>query len=98
MIKETVLNKEGNKTFTILTNTNEKEVVRNLLYYLWNKQINKNKNIRIKYYYNYSDTQTIEIVDTTIGTTYIRRFEGIPTKMGTLDTDRLLQEDECGST
>ena len=65
--------------------------------FLWRKTILKEKNLRIKYSYNYSDTQTITFVenyenyDGTITTTEYR-FLNVPTNMGYLDIYRMEEQ------
>jgi len=70
--------------------TDEKINILQLTSFLYQKTILKAYNIKIRYSYNYSDTQTIEIVqtyhncdDTITKTKYI--FYNIPTNLGYLD-------------
>lgn len=70
--------------------TDEKTNILQLTSFLYQKTILKAYNIRIKYNYNYSDTQKIEIVqtyhnyDNTITKTKYT-FYNIPTNLGCLD-------------
>lgn len=69
------------------------DIVSNLMYYLYAKQVNRVKGITIKHKYNYTDKQTIRILDKRECLNkreYI--FEGIPTKWGSLDTYEMLKE------
>ena len=73
----------------------ETQNIKQLTAFLWRKAIQKS-NIRIKYSYNYSDTQTITFVekyenyDGTITTTEYE-FSNVPTNMGYLDIYKLGQ-------
>lgn len=75
-----------------LTNTWEDQtsIVLQLTAFLYRKTIQKSKNLKITYEYNYSDYQTVivkesyENYDHTITNTWFE-FENIPTKMGYLD-------------
>lgn len=75
-----------------LTNTWEDQtnIILQLTAFLYRKTIQKSRNLKITYKYNYSDTQTIiiresyENYDHTITNTWFE-FENIPTNMGYLD-------------
>ena len=75
-----------------LVNTweNHEQNVKQLTAFLWRKTILKSRNLRIKFSYNYSDTQTITFVekyenyDGTITTTEFK-FLNVPTNLGYLD-------------
>lgn len=64
--------------------------VKQLTAFLWRKAVLKSSNLRIKYSYNYSDTQTISFIekyenyDKTITTTEYK-FLNVPTNLGYLD-------------
>lgn len=64
--------------------------VKQLTAFLWRKTVMKSSNLRIKYSYNYSDTQTITFIekfenyDNTV-TTFEFKFLNVPTKLGYLD-------------
>lgn len=64
--------------------------VKQLTCFLWRKTILKSSNLRIKYSYNYSDTQTISFIekyenyDGSITTTEYK-FYNVPTNLGYLD-------------
>ena len=63
-----------------------------LLYFLFEIQIHKSKRYKIKYTYNYSDAQTIEITDVIDG--YIHRFTNVPTIQGYLYDDKLIKNQQ----
>ena len=68
--------------------------VKQLTAFLWRKTILKSSNLRIKYSYNYNDTQTITFVekyenyDGTITTTEYK-FLNVPTNLGYLDINNI---------
>lgn len=93
-MKEILLKKEGRKEIELFTCTDETNVTKKLLYYFWMKQINKVKYLRFKYYNNYTDKQTLDVIDNSLDTTYITRFVDIPTKMGILDTEKIMEKGE----
>ena len=69
---------------------NHDQNIKQLTEFLWRKTILKEKNLRIKYSYNYSDTQTITFIDkyeNCDGTTETieYKFLNVPTNMGYLD-------------
>ena len=68
---------------------NETTAIIRLLYFLFEIQINKRKQFTIKYKYNHSDVQTIEIKDNS--NNYIHRFTNIPTIQGYLYDDKLIK-------
>lgn len=74
----------------INVSTNHEENAKQLTSFLWRKAVLKSNNLRIKYQYNYSDTQTITFVEkyenydgTTTTTEY--KFLNVPTNLGYLD-------------
>lgn len=75
---------------TIVRHTNSTIAQTELLQFFWMITINKSKNYRIKYNYNYSNLQTIEIIDKQ--TQYIHRFENVPVNMGIINSNELLKE------
>ena len=93
-MKEIFLKKEGKKEVELFTNENETEVLKKLTYYLWAKQINNMKHLKFKYNYNYTDKQTLDIIDNSLDTVYIIRITDIPTTMGILDTNKILKGGE----
>ena len=64
--------------------------IKQLTAFLWRKAVLKSNNLRIKYSYNYSDTQTITFIekyqnyDNTITTTEYK-FLNVPTNLSYLD-------------
>ena len=78
-----------NKTL-IFETTDVKTIINNLMYYTFTKAVNNNKQIKIKYKYNYSDIQTITIVEKSELNKREIVISGIPTKMGTLDAYKIL--------
>lgn len=82
--------KGNNKKELVNVWEDEQTNILQLTAFLYRKTILKSSNLKIKYSYNYSDTQSIEIVesyenyDGTITKTYFN-FENIPTSMGYLD-------------
>lgn len=76
---------------------NHNQNIKQLTAFLWRKTILKANNLRIKYSYNYSDTQTITFVekyenyDGTIETTEYK-FLNVPTNMGYLDIYRMEEQ------
>jgi len=75
---------------------NEKTNLLQLTAFLWRKQILKS-NIRISYSYNYSDTQTLKVIEsyTNYDNSITRTefiFYNIPTNMGYLDIYKLESE------
>ena len=94
--------KENNKKELVNTWEDERTNVLQLTAFLWRKYIMKSSNLKIKYNYNYSDMQTIEIIesyenyDKTITKTFYV-FENVPTGLGYLDIYKIeknLQESE----
>lgn len=77
-----------NKTL-IFETTDTKTIIYNLMYYTFTKAVN-NKQIKIKYKYNYSDIQTITIVEKSELNKREIVISGIPTKTGTLDAYKIL--------
>lgn len=77
-------------TNNIVRHTNTTVAQTELLQFLWLITINKSKTYKIKYNYNYSNIQTIDIVDNE--TKYIHRFINVPVKMGVIDSDKLQKE------
>jgi hypothetical protein len=63
---------------------------RELLSYLWLVYVVKSKNYKVKYSYNYSNTQTITFVDKL--NNYKHEFTNVPVKMGLIDIDKLKAE------
>ena len=61
-MKYELIKNENNKKIILITNKNEKEVIKKLTYELWLKYIQKAKYMKVKYKYNYSDFQTIEFI------------------------------------
>lgn len=84
-MKLTIENPNGDKIYQCIDNA---KVIGELLGILFNKTIVKSKGTRIKYQYNYSNEQKI-IIAWPNGTKSI--FEGIPTKLGYLDTDKIIK-------
>ena len=84
--------KEGKKETVLIKNENNQEATERLLYELYIRQVNKMQKRSIRYRYNYTDTQTIDFIDKSIGKIYIVRISGIPTTLGILDTNKLHQE------
>lgn len=78
-----------NKKLVNTWNDHEQNV-KQLTAFLWRKAVLKSNNLRIKYGYNYSDTQTITFIekyenyDNTITTTEYK-FLNVPTNLGYLD-------------
>jgi len=73
------------------TSEEKQDVINNLLFYCY-EIATKNKSYSLRYNYNYSDLQTIKIIDKT--STLNKReiiFYNIPTKWGFLDTDTILK-------
>lgn len=90
MLKFELIRIENKKQVVILTNRCKNDVIKKLLYYLWLTKVNQVKYIKMKYTYNYTDSQTIEFVDTSSKTqTYIYKFSNIPTNWGILNIDKL---------
>lgn len=80
----------------------EKQNILQLTAFLYRKTILKSSNLKIKYNYNYSDSQTITFIDSytnydgTITKTYYE-FLNIPTNLGYLDIYKIaknLEESE----
>ena len=74
----------------IVRHTNTTVAQTELLQFLWSITINKSKNYKIRYNYNYSNTQTIEIIDKS--NNYIHKFVNVPVEMGVIDYDKLQEE------
>lgn len=82
--------KDNNKKELTNVWEDEKTNVKQLLAFLYRKTIQKSRNIKIRYKYDYDDYQTITIIesyenyDGSITKTYFE-FHNIPTTLGFLD-------------
>lgn len=75
----------------IFKSDKKEDVINNLMFYTF-ELARKNKTYRLKYNYNYSDLQTITIIEKydELNKREIV-FYNIPTKLGFLDTDTILK-------
>ncbi len=95
-MKYELIKKVNKEEIIIFTTTEEKEIIKKLLYELWITKVEKAKFKRLQYKYNYSDIQTIKIIDNSmekqqnVNIKYIHKFSEIKTKCGLLDTDKIL--------
>lgn len=86
--------RENKKKELVNTWEDEKMNILQLTAFLYRKTILKDSRLRIKYGYNYSDSQTIEIIesyenyDKSITKTFYV-FENVPTNLGYLDIYKL---------
>lgn len=89
--------KDKNKKELVNIWEDEKTNVSQLLGLLYQKAVLKSTNLKIRYNYNYSDSQTITFIqsyenyDGTITKTYYN-FYNIPTNLGYLDTFKISKE------
>ena len=94
MIVNVYQKKENGRKELVNTWEDEKMNILQLTAFLYRKTILKDSRLKIRYSYNYSDSQTIEIIesyenyDGSITKTYFV-FENVPTSLGYLDIYKL---------
>ena len=89
--KMKVIIKDNDKI--IFESENIKDILNNFMYLMYAKVINQVKVLTFKCNYNYTDIQTIRVIDRRESLNkreYI--FEGIPTSWGALDTYTMLKD------
>ena len=99
MIVNVYQTKENGKKELVNIWNDEKQNILQLTAFLYRKTILKSSNLKIKYSYNYNDSQTITFIDNyancdgTIAKTFYE-FLNIPTNLGYLDIYKIAKNIE----